>query len=259
MIAGVMIAGVAASLSASGPTGPIGPAESSDPRLVASAVDCDNNGIDDGLQLDAPASVIDEFSITTPGPPIFSYTPAATPLVNGAVWIEITAAGDFDQPEDTLEVAVNGEVLGVLFGKDHACGPRTETVVIPQKPFNDTVRAGPVTVQISSAFSVGPDCGVNAVSVRMIMPVQADCDFNGVLDTCQIADDPGLDDDGDGVLDICQLDCAVDLNESGAVTALDLAILLSQWNGPGPADFDGDGVVNQIDLAMLFANWGPCP
>jgi hypothetical protein len=53
-----------------------------------------------------------------------------------------------------------------------------------------------------------------------------------------------------------------DLNASGIVNGLDLAMLLGNW-GPCaaesiycPGDFNGDNVVNGLDLAMLLANWG---
>lgn len=47
-----------------------------------------------------------------------------------------------------------------------------------------------------------------------------------------------------------------DLNGDGAVNALDLAVLLSQWGGPGSADLDGNGVVGSPDLATLLNAWG---
>ena len=46
-----------------------------------------------------------------------------------------------------------------------------------------------------------------------------------------------------------------DLNGDGFVDAADLAILLSQWGGPGYADLNGDGIVGASDLAMLLNAW----
>ncbi len=54
--------------------------------------------------------------------------------------------------------------------------------------------------------------------------------------------------------------CPADLNDSGAVDAGDLAVLLAAW-GPGggvAADLNFDGVVNAGDLATLLAAWGDC-
>jgi hypothetical protein len=46
-----------------------------------------------------------------------------------------------------------------------------------------------------------------------------------------------------------------DINGDGAVNGFDLAILLSQWSGPGSADLDLSGIVDGIDLAFLLARW----
>lgn len=46
-----------------------------------------------------------------------------------------------------------------------------------------------------------------------------------------------------------------DLNDDGAVDGIDLAILLTQWAGPGSADLDLSGIVDGIDLAFLLARW----
>lgn len=53
-----------------------------------------------------------------------------------------------------------------------------------------------------------------------------------------------------------------DLNFSGTVNGLDLAMLLGNW-GPCatgsifcPGDFNGDNAVNGVDLAMLLGQWG---
>lgn len=56
---------------------------------------------------------------------------------------------------------------------------------------------------------------------------------------------------------MCEL---ADLNDTSAVDAADLALLLGGW-GPDPAqpaDLNGDQVVNASDLALLLGAWGPC-
>ena len=55
-------------------------------------------------------------------------------------------------------------------------------------------------------------------------------------------------------------DCPADFDNTGAVRAPDLAILLGAW-GPNPnhpADLDADGTVAAPDLALLLGAWGPC-
>ena len=47
-----------------------------------------------------------------------------------------------------------------------------------------------------------------------------------------------------------------DLNDDGAVNALDLAALLAAWGDfGGPADLDGDGIVGSADIAVLLSAW----
>jgi hypothetical protein len=86
-----------------------------------------------------------------------------------------------------------------------------------------------------------------------------DCDDDGTIDMEEILLDPSLDADGDGELDAC--DCLGDIDDSGAVDAVDLAALLNAWGDCEgcPADFNGDGEVGAVDLALLLNAWGECP
>jgi hypothetical protein len=52
--------------------------------------------------------------------------------------------------------------------------------------------------------------------------------------------------------------CPADLNGTGAIDGLDLAILLAQWGTNGSADLNGDGTVSGTDLTFILSAWGPC-
>lgn len=53
--------------------------------------------------------------------------------------------------------------------------------------------------------------------------------------------------------------CTGDLNNSGAVDASDLAIVLAAWGSTNAiADVNGSGTVDATDLAAVLAAWGPC-
>jgi hypothetical protein len=57
--------------------------------------------------------------------------------------------------------------------------------------------------------------------------------------------------------------CPGDVDRSGSVNGVDLAIVLTNWGTPNQkhpgADTDGDGAVNGVDLATVLAGWGACP
>jgi hypothetical protein len=87
----------------------------------------------------------------------------------------------------------------------------------------------------------------------------SDCNGNGTLDLCDIADGASPDVNGNGIPDECE--CLPDLDGDGAVGITDFLQLLGAWGpNPGhPADLDGDGAVGITDFLMLLGAWGPCP
>lgn len=52
--------------------------------------------------------------------------------------------------------------------------------------------------------------------------------------------------------------CDGDLDDSGAVDAADLSILLGSWGQPGAADLNASGSVDAADLSILLGAWGTC-
>ena len=66
----------------------------------------------------------------------------------------------------------------------------------------------------------------------LAFPPSPDCNGNGVLDSCDIANGTSTDANGNGVPDDCDVLCA--------------------------ADIDNDGMVGINDFLDLLAAWGPC-
>ena len=91
-----------------------------------------------------------------------------------------------------------------------------------------------------------------------------DCNENGELDLCDIADGFSPDDNNNGIPDECEIpDCPWDLDDDAVVGVPDLLSLLGSWGpcppkGDCPADFDNTGDVGVKDLLILLGNWGPC-
>lgn len=88
----------------------------------------------------------------------------------------------------------------------------------------------------------------------------ADCTNNGVLDACDINNNPSLDGNNNGVPDSCDV-CPPDFNADGIINATDLSVLLASWGACSgcPTDLNGDCIVDAADLSMILACWGACP
>jgi hypothetical protein len=89
-----------------------------------------------------------------------------------------------------------------------------------------------------------------------------DCNGDGVVDYGQILQGQLADADGNGVPDSCeQAPCPGDVSGDGQVDGVDLALILSEWGGPGSsdssADVNADGVVEGKDLAIVLSGWVP--
>ncbi|MCH8823627.1 MAG: FG-GAP repeat protein [Planctomycetes bacterium] len=102
------------------------------------------------------------------------------------------------------------------------------------------------------------DSGENSGTVFLFAGLN-DCNNNGIIDICDIADGTAQDKNHNGTPDSCEpAPCPWDLDLSGNVSVADLLVLFAQWGTGGSADFDGSGAVDTKDLLILFANWGPC-
>jgi parallel beta-helix repeat protein len=100
-----------------------------------------------------------------------------------------------------------------------------------------------------------------------------DCDANGVVDSCEMADDPSLDCDSDGILDSCAFaeGLVEDCDQDGLIDTCEIADdpLLDQNNNGlldqcecladiagGGEPGDGDGVVDVNDVLAVIGFWG---
>jgi hypothetical protein len=60
-------------------------------------------------------------------------------------------------------------------------------------------------------------------------PPDPDCNGNGILDSCDIANGTSTDADADGIPDDCEVLCQSDLDNDGEVGIVDFLKLLSDW------------------------------
>jgi hypothetical protein len=89
----------------------------------------------------------------------------------------------------------------------------------------------------------------------------SDCNENGALDICDIADGTSQDENANGIPDECE--CSGDIDGDGDTDHADLGELLAAWcthegdpNWNPNADLDGDGHIGHGDLGILLADWG---
>ena len=102
---------------------------------------------------------------------------------------------------------------------------------------------------------------------RSVVEYSADCNSDGIVDYGQIRAGELEDTNANNIPDCCEASegcnpCLADIDESGAVNAVDLAAILSNWGTNGGkyprADIDGNGDVDGADLAAVLSAWGPC-
>jgi hypothetical protein len=83
-----------------------------------------------------------------------------------------------------------------------------------------------------------------------------DCNENGIPDTCEL-EDPDNDHNNNGELDDCE--CVGDADGDELVNVIDLLIVIGYWGNDIPqGDLNQDGIVDVLDLLIVIGNWGPC-
>ena len=121
------------------------------------------------------------------------------------------------------------------------------------------------------------DCDGNGVLDRWQIYAlgEPDLDRNAILDSCDVAagrladcDEDGIpdlaellagasDENGDYIVDGCSA-ASPDLYVDGFVNSVDIAVLLSLWQGNDlRGDLNRDGLVSGADIAILLSAWGP--
>ena len=252
-------------------------------KLVASDGD-DNDIFGWSVSLDGDVALIGAYGDNLG--PVIDAGSAYVFRFNGSQWVQeqkLTASdaaiGDFFG----WSVSLQGDlaVIGAPLDDDYASASGSSYVfTFDGKQWNETAKLRYEQVQEVHTFgiSVATDgehvlVGANFTTVDEQAEAGAayvygglgDCNVNGELDLCDIADGFSPDENTNGIPDECEPpDCPGDLDNSGDVGVKDLLFLVGTW-GPCPpkgdclADFDDSGEVGVKDLLVLLGNWGPCP
>ncbi|MBL9120059.1 MAG: hypothetical protein JNL80_09120 [Phycisphaerae bacterium] len=208
--------------------------------------DCNGNGLADACEKSAPFSA--ESSELGPlgyGSPQ-SWTVQNAPAAATHVTLSLSAMGDFSSVSEYAIVRLNDEAIGVAFVNGTDCtetGPEDFTILA--STFNTLVDAGgDATISIEPTIAVNADsCPAGSwvkVSMSYNRATDLDCNANGLLDQCEIAEGYAEDCNLDGIPDSCQ-ETDADCNANGAWDACDIA-------SGAAVDCNANGVPDSCDI-----------
>ena len=184
--------------------------------------------------------------------------------------LRVRGRGDFSGQLESVTVKIGTTSLGTALAGTSDC------IVTPWRQFTGSVAtlngavdaAGNLTIRGDASIAVdGALCPTGTwleFELSYVGATSADCNANGLLDSCEIDAGWAIDANANGIIDICEstlASCPADFDQDGFVGAGDLAQILNAW---GPAtgvpglDLVPDGVIDGSDLAMLLGAWGVC-
>ncbi len=194
-----------------------------------------------------------------------------------ASWVEVWvhASGDLESVMETVRLQVGTEVDIVLFGHEGDfewigfCEPAERLVGLSPQQLNAAI-----SLDGTLQFTLTPSIAVDAnacpqgswiqLELRYFGANSADCNGNGLLDSCEIANGWAADANSNGRPDECEsplTECPTDLDGNGLTDGADLGTLLGAWGPALPgalADLNHDGIVDGADLGTLLGGWGSC-
>ena len=171
------------------------------------ADDCNGNGVPDDIDLALRGTYNYTSSIMLPfmgGSTTTVALPTPQPALDD-VYFVAWASADLDSPDEYVDVYLNAEFVGSMFGKGYRCCPGgrdVDVLSIPQSTFNAALSDG-ITFSLTPSHTV-TDCE-GRVQIRVFYAAGSkDCNGNGVPDECDIREGNSADCNGNGVPDECE-------------------------------------------------------
>ena len=232
--------------------------------------DCNHNDLGDTcekqLTVDLTSGHVGPIGFKSPT----SWTIPNAVLAAAPVILRVRGHGDFSGQLESVTVRVGTLVAGTALAGTTDCNVTPwASFTLPDSFFNAGFDAeGNVTIRADATIAVD-SLGCNdgtwiEFELDYTGATPADCNANGLLDSCEIAAGWAVDGNNNGILDICESGlaaCPADFDQNGFVDASDLAQILNAW-GPAPGlpglDLVPDGNINAADLAVLLNAWGTC-
>ena len=232
--------------------------------------DCNQNGLGDTcekqLALELVSGEIGPIGVNSPA----SWTIPEVVLAASPVAIQVRAHGDFSGVLEYVIVNLGNQTLGSALAGTNDCGVTSwASFTVSEGTFNSQITAKDrITISATAAIAVDPDGCNDGTWIEFKLSytgaTSADCNANGLIDSCEINAGLALDRNGTGVIDICEnglSNCPADFDRDGLVGPTDLAKLLAAWGSatrvPG-LDLVPDGVIDAADLAAILGTWGSC-
>jgi len=237
--------------------------------------DCNNNGLGDTCEKELTLALHSGHLSPIGFHANQTWTIPSAVRAESLITLVIHGHGDFSGLQEYVRVKVGSgfdeHALQNTTDCENPGTPSISTFTLAPEQFNAAIGAdGALRVVMEPSIAVDP-AGCNAnnggtwieASLDYIGALPADCNANGLLDSCEIAAGYSPDSNQNGVIDTCEsllLDCPTDFNQSGSTDGADLGILLAAWGATGQpgVDLNHDGVINGADLGALLANWGVC-
>ncbi len=234
--------------------------------------DCNNNGLGDICEKQLTLAVHSGRLSPIGFNANQTWTIPSAVRAESPVTLRIHGHGDFSGLQEYVRVKVgfgfDEHALQNTTDCENPGTPSVSTFTLTPEQFNAAIGAdGAIRVVMEPSIAVDP-VGCNGgtwieASLDYIGARPADCNANGLLDSCEIAAGYSPDSNQNGVVDTCEsllLDCPTDFNQSGSTDGADLGILLAAWGVTGQpgVDLNQDGIINGADLGLLLAAWGLC-
>jgi len=235
--------------------------------------DCNNNGLGDTCEKQLSLALHSGHLSPIGFNANQTWTIPAAARAASPITLVIHGHGDFGGLQEYVRVKLDAgfdehaiqNTMDCEFGSGTAS---VSTFTLTPEQFNAAIGAdGALRVVMEPSIAVDP-AGCNGgtwieASLDYIAARPADCNANGLLDSCEIAAGYSPDSNQNGVIDTCEsllLDCPTDFNQSGSTDGADLGILLGAWGATGQpgVDLNHDGIINGADLGALLGSWGLC-
>ncbi len=234
--------------------------------------DCNGNGVGDVCEKQITLNLTSgTLAPLGAGNPKLWELRSVVPAVDDVI-ISIEAKGDLSAATEYVDLELPGFARRLFnpaagWGEPADCFAHSVYVTMAFDDFNAAIRADDsIPIWLRPSAAVDPAyCGGDTwirVTVSYQGSAPSDCNANGVIDTCEVADGISPDTNGDTVPDECEVllrPCPPDYDNDGAVTGGDLGLLLSNWGTVNAYyDLDGNGLIEGGDLGLLLSAWGAC-